>query len=136
MAKKKPDLVVWDEERGYYPRELTYGSNLGAPAIKLDNVTSWKASGIETVNSEFRARYDELLKEAQELKNEFEWNNLIYTEVEYTFQPTLGHTYHLYSRKNGTMFLSIIEPSSWQMEYIASFTLDANQKWRIIKKKP
>ena len=28
MEKKKPDLVVWDEERGYYANELTYGSNL------------------------------------------------------------------------------------------------------------
>ena len=31
MSKKKPDLVVWDEEKGYYQRELTYGSNHGAP---------------------------------------------------------------------------------------------------------
>lgn len=34
---KKPELVVWSEERGYYAGQLTYGSNLGAPAIKLDD---------------------------------------------------------------------------------------------------
>ena len=36
--KKKPDLVVWNEEKGYYAKELTYGRNIGAPAIKLDDV--------------------------------------------------------------------------------------------------
>ena len=39
--RKKPDLVVWDEEKGYYARELTYGSNVGAPVIKADNVSTW-----------------------------------------------------------------------------------------------
>jgi len=32
-SKKKPDLVVWSEKRGYYARELTYCSNLGALRI-------------------------------------------------------------------------------------------------------
>ncbi len=40
--KDKPDLVVWDEERGYYQRELTYGSNHGAPAIKLEDAIKEK----------------------------------------------------------------------------------------------
>mgnify|MGYP000598406580 CR=1 FL=1 len=38
----KPDLVVWDEEKGYYQKELTYGSNVGAPAIKMEDVGGWK----------------------------------------------------------------------------------------------
>ena len=42
MKKKKPDLVVWDEEKGYYSKELSYGSNVGAPAIKLEDVGGWK----------------------------------------------------------------------------------------------
>lgn len=127
--QKKPDLVVWSEERGYYPRELVYGSNLGAPAIKIDNVAGWKLSSVQNVNTEFQARYDELMAEARKLKKEYEWNELIYRSVEYTFQPTVGQTYHLYKRTNDTMFLSIIEPRSWNVEYIASFRLDTTNKW-------
>lgn len=129
MKKKKPDLVVWSEEKGYYPRELTYGSNLGAPAIQADNVDGWKLSKIKNVNSEFEARYQELMSEAHKLKSEYDWNNLIYTKVNYSFQPTVGHTYHLYSKQDETLFLSIIEPSSWSMKYIASFKLDSTNKW-------
>ena len=126
--EKKPDLVVWSEERGYYPRELTYGSNLGAPAIQVDNVDGWKLAKIKNVNSEFQARYDELMQQARKLKDEYEWNELIYTRVKYSFQPVVGHTYHLYSKDDENMFLSIIEPSSWNMRHIASFKLDSTNK--------
>ena len=127
--KKKPDLVVWDEERGYYPRELTYGSNLGAPAIKIENVDGWRLAKIKDVNSDFEARYNELMAEARKLKSEYEWNEFIYTKVKYTFQPIVGHVYHLYSKNEEDMFLSIIEPSSWNMKHIASFKLDSTNKW-------
>jgi len=36
---KYPDLVVYSEEKGFYSKELTYGSNVGAPAIKLEDVS-------------------------------------------------------------------------------------------------
>jgi hypothetical protein len=127
--KKKPDLVVWSEERGYYPRELTYGSNLGAPAIKLDNVAGWKLSNVHNVNTEFKTRYNELMEQARKLQQEYEWNELIYSSVEYNFQPTIGQTYHLYRREDSSMVLSIIEPQSWKLEFIASFRLDSTNKW-------
>ena len=127
--EKKPDLVVWSEERGYYPRELTYGSNQGAPVIKMENVAGWKLASVQNVNTDFQARYDELIAEAQKLKNEYDWNELIYRSVEYTFQPTVGQVYYLYKRANDTMFLSIIQPHSWKMEYIATFRLDTTNKW-------
>tara|TARA_R110000868_G_scaffold349805_3_gene611094 strand:- start:363 stop:773 length:411 start_codon:yes stop_codon:yes gene_type:complete len=127
--KKKPDLVVWSEERGYYASQLTYGSNLGAPVIKIDNVAGWKLANVHTVNTEFQARYSELMEQARKLQQEYEWNELIYSSVDYNFQPTVGQTYHLYRRGNGSMMLSIIEPQSWKMEFLGSFRLDSANKW-------
>ena len=127
--RKKPDLVVWDEEKGYYARELTYGSNIGAPVIKLDEVSTWKQGKVKEVNDQFKTKFEELKKEAEKLINEYNWNELIYSQVEYSFQPVVGHIYHLYIRKNESMFLSMIEPNNWDMEYIASFKLDSNSKW-------
>ncbi len=40
--EKKPDIVVWDEEKGYYAKNLPYASDLGAPAIKVDDVKGWR----------------------------------------------------------------------------------------------
>ena len=132
MKRKKPDLVVWDEERGYYPRELTYGSNLSAPAIKLENVDGWRLAKVKDVNNEFKARYDELIAEAERLKEEYNWNEILYGKTQYNFQPTVGNIYHLYSREDDSLFLSIIEPSSWNKNHIASFRLESNNKWTKI----
>lgn len=129
MSDKKPDIVVWSEERGYYAKELTYGSNLGAPAIKLDNVIGWREREVSIVNQQFKTKYEELKKSYENLIDEYNWNNLLYNTVEYTFQPIIGQTYFLYERDNGTLFLSLIDPSSWSKKYIGSFTLDSSNKW-------
>jgi hypothetical protein len=131
MGKKKPDLVVWSEEKGYYPRELTYGSNLGAPAIKLDDVDGWKKSQAMNANKEFATRYEELKEQFDKMLEEVYWNDEVYRS-QYSFIPIIGETYHLYKRGNGTTFLSIITPSSWGKEHIGSFKLDSNKKWNKI----
>ena len=127
--KKISDLVVWDKNKGYYARELTYGSNIGAPVIKTQDVSTWRQNKIQDVNAQFKAKYEELKAEAEKLINEYNWNDLIYSKAQYNFQPTVGGIYHLYSRKDESIFLSIIEPQSWGMKYIASFKLDSNNKW-------
>ena len=127
--RKKPDLVVWDEEKGYYARELTYGSNIGAPVIKTNDVSTWRQNKVKEVNDQFRTKYEELKAEAEKLINEYNWNELIYSRAQYNFQPVVGKTYHLYVREDESVFLSLIEPNNWKQKYIASFKLDSNNKW-------
>ena len=129
MDKKKPDLVVWDEENGYYARSLTYGSNQSAPVIKIDDVTGWRQSNVNDLNSRFKAEYEELFNQAKKLKEEFEWNDFIYTKVTYTFLPTVGHTYHVYEKDDGSFFMSIIEPTAWNQVHIGSTRLESTNKW-------
>jgi hypothetical protein len=126
--KKKPDLVVWSEERGYYQGQLTYGSNLGAPAIKLEDVDGWKQNQASEVNKHFNTKYEELKNEFNKMLEEVYWNDIIY-QSQYNFTPIVGETYHLYKRSNETTFLSIIEPNSWNFEHVGSFKLDSNKKW-------
>ena len=128
MEKKKPDLVVWSEEKGYYSKELTYGSNLGAPAIKLDDIQGWKKDQAMQANKQFATKYGELKEQFEQIIKEVHWNNLVYSS-KYSFLPIIGETYHLYEKKDGEMFLSIIEPSSWKQKYIGSFKLDSFKKW-------
>ena len=128
---KKPELVVWSEERGYYAGQLTYGSNLGAPAIKLDDVKGWKQNQVSQVNSHFNAKFDELKNQFNQILEEVYWNERVY-ESEYSFIPVIGDVYHLYKRENNTTFLSMISPESWNKEHIGSFRLDSNKKWNKI----
>jgi len=126
--KKKPDLVVWDEERGYYSKELTYGSNVGAPAIKVDDIKGWKSNQAREVNKQFKSKYEELKAEFQKLVDEVNWNELVYSS-NYSFIPVIGEEYHLYVGKNENLFLSLISPNEWNQQHVGSFKLDSTQKW-------
>ncbi len=126
--KKKPDLVVWDEERGYYQRELTYGSNNGAPAIRLDDVSGWKQNQANKANKVFTKKFEEIKDEFAHLIDEVKWNEFVYS-TNYNFIPVMGETYYLYRKSDGTNFLSLISPDEWNMEFIGATRLESNNKW-------
>jgi len=125
---KKPDLVVWDENKGYYSKELTYGTSVGAPAIKLEDVTGWKANQANEANKQFKTKYEELKEEFNRLIDEVNWNELVYSS-DYSFIPVIGETYHLYIGKSEQLFLSLIGPNEWKQNHIGSFKLDSTHKW-------
>jgi hypothetical protein len=126
--KKKPDLVVWDEEKGYYANGLTYGSNLSAPSIQLDDVAGWKQGQAQKANKIFVKKYNELKEEFKELVDEVNWNDLVYSS-NYNFLPVIGETYYVYRKSDGSLFLSLILPSEWNMDFVGETRLESNNKW-------
>lgn len=129
MKNKKPDIIVWDEEKGYFAKSLPYASDLGAPVIKQEDVIGWRNREIAEVNHQFETKYNELREEFRYLISQYEINQFIYSKVEYNFVPVIGHRYHLYERDNQTFFLSLIEPSNWNFKYLYSVKLDSSNKW-------
>ena len=102
--EEKPDLVVWDKEKGYYQKGLSYGSNVSAPAINLENVGGWKQSNAELANKNFKTKFDELKEEYDKLVQEVQLNELVYS-AKYNFTPVMGQVYHLYIKSDDTLFL-------------------------------
>lgn len=119
---KKPDNVADN------PGLLPYGSNVGAPSIKIENIEGWKNPKVIKVNKEFNNRYESLKKQYDELVEEFKWNEIVYNS-KFNFEPVIGETYHLYYGQNGSTFLSLVEPNQWNREHIGSFTLNYDNKW-------
>jgi hypothetical protein len=119
---EKPDNVADN------PGILPYGSNIGAPAIKLENIGGWKQKNVEKVNKRIVQRYQELNEEIQKLVQEYEINQLVYG-AKFNFEPVVGEIYHLYNGKDGITFLSLISPTEWNQPYIGSFKLDSENKW-------
>jgi hypothetical protein len=128
MAERKPDLVVWNEEKGYYSKELTYASNVGAPAIRLEDVGGWKQIQAQNANKIFTKKYEEIKDEFKKLVDEVSWNEFVYSAT-YNFVPVIGETYYLYEKKDGSAFLSLITPTEWNMKYIGTTKLESNNKW-------
>ena len=126
--KKKPDLVVWDENKGYYAKELTYGSNIGAPSIILEDVGGWKRIQAQNANKIFTKKYEEIKDEFKKLVDEVSWNEYVYSAT-YNFLPVIGETYYLYEKNDGSVFLSLIAPSEWKMKFLGATRLESNNKW-------
>ena len=124
MAKDKPDNVADN------PGLLPYASNVGAPAIKPDDVDTWKNQKVVKTNHYFETRYNEIKEEYKKLIESYEWNKLVY-ESNFKFEPIKGETYYLYQRDVG-LFLSLIEPEQWNQIFIGAFKLDSNDKWEKV----
>lgn len=129
MTKKKPDQVVYNEEKGKYDAGLTpYATNLGAPAIVTDDVTTWKNANISKVNHQFGTEYQELKAKYEKMMEKFEYNNLIYS-AKFSFEPIVGAVYHLYKSKDGEPFLSLISPEECTWDFAGTFELKADKIW-------
>lgn len=128
MAEKKPDLVVWSEEKGYYSKELTYGSSTSAPAIRLEDVGGWKQIQAQNANKIFTKKYEEIKNEFKRLVDEVSWNEFVYSST-YNFLPVIGETYYLYEKDDGNVFLSLIAPNEWRMKFLGATRLESNNKW-------
>ena len=128
MGKTVPDLVVWDADKDYYQQRLPYGSDLAAPSIKIENVSGWKQSQAISANHLFSTRFDEIKNEFIKLMDEVAWNDLVYSS-EFNFIPIVGHTYHLYRKRENSYFLSLISPNEWEQEFIGSTKINSENKW-------
>jgi hypothetical protein len=119
---KKPDNVADN------PSLLPYSSNVGAPVIEVENIDLWKQRGAHKVNKQLETKFLELKVEYQKLVEEYKWNDLVYN-AHFSFEPVIGEIYHLYPRKNGEIFLSLISPNEWNKKSLGSFRLNSEQKW-------
>lgn len=131
MEKEKPDNIVFSEAQGYHASLLPYGTNVGAPVIKIDDVVSWKNRGISNVNKEFENKFNELNMQFQNLMIEYEWNDLVYN-AKFSFEPVVGEIYHLYKGDDGINFLSLISPEEWNKEHVGTFKLNSDRKWIVL----
>ena len=131
MENGIPDNIVFSAEKGYNASMLPYGTNVGAPIIRTDDVVAWKTRGIHQVNKEFENKFNELKQQYINLMEEYEWNDLVYN-AKFSFEPVIGEIYHLYNGDDANHFLSLIGPTEWNKKHIATFKLNSDKKWILI----
>jgi hypothetical protein len=130
--KKKPDSVVFDNEMQKYDAFLKpYATNVGAPVITTSDTIAWKNRSINKLNHRVQTRFLEIRTQYEQLMQEFEYNNLIYS-AKFTFEPLIGEVYHLYKRDNNETFLSIIAPDQCNFNSLGSFYLNTDQIWEKV----
>lgn len=130
---KKPDIVVWSEELGYYAKKLSYATDLGAPVIKVDDIAGWKKSNVVKANKQLESEFKDLMKRLEDLQNDYRWSELIY-KAKYDFEPVLDTPYYLYCNNDGIFYLSLISPNEWKTcpSFFGTFLLDSSRVWKKI----
>ena len=78
---KKPDNVADN------PGLLPYGSNVSAPAIKVEDINAWKQINSVKVNHQLQTKFNELKEEYKKLVEEYKWNELVYN-AKFSFETT------------------------------------------------
>ena len=133
MSKENiPDQVVFNDDTQQYDAALKpYATNIGAPSIQVNDLSSWKERNVHKANKQIQARYMELKAEYDRMIEELEYNNLVYN-ARYNFEPLVGETYHLYCDKNDEAFLSILSPNTCNFDYIGSFQLNSELLWKKV----
>lgn len=136
QQKKRPDNVVFDEDsQSYNANLLPYGTNIGAPAIASNDLSTWKNRGIRSFNHVLKSKIDDIKEEYNTLVSAFETNEMLYN-AKYEFEPIIGEVYHLYEKDNSNEhFLSIIPPTSWKRKHLGSYVLNSNRVWKEAKDK-
>ena len=129
---KKPDNVVFNTETQKYDASLKpYATSVGAPVITTSDSIAWKNRSINKVNHKMKSKYLELKAEYENMMKEYEYNKMIF-DAEFTFEPILGETYHLYQRDTEETFLSIIAPNECRFNSLGSFYLNVDQIWQKV----
>lgn len=131
--KQRPDNIVFDEESQTYNAHLMpYGTNIGSPSISANNLSSWKARGINSFNHILKNQIENIKDEYKMLAKSYEINELIYN-AKFEFEPIIGEIYHLYERDNlDDKFLSMVPPSTWKKKHLGSYKLNSDKVWEEI----
>ena len=131
--KKKPDLVVFNEETQQYDAALKpYGTSASSPVIKPLNTATWRNDGVQRVNKQFQSKFEEVRSEYEQLIQKFQYNDLVYNS-KFSFEPNIGEVYHLYKKRNAESFLSIIPPNQCDFNHLGSFRLNTDKMWEKLE---
>jgi hypothetical protein len=121
--KRLPDSYVQDRRLKSYPTEI------GSINFNGDDIDLFKMSKASKLKNYYNQKFEEIKKEYIKLMEDIDINDRLYN-CNYSFNPIVGQTYHLYLDKTGSEFLSIIAPDEWvNKTFIGSFLYDSDGRW-------
>jgi len=119
---------------------LPYASSVGGVTIRPTKEGMIKHKALTAMEEQTNMQLDQikqqielLARQAQEINKRKELSLMIY-EAMLRFKPQIGHTYHLYEKKDGTHMLSLVGPKEWGgsgpfKQFVATVKLLADHTW-------
>lgn len=125
------------------PSTLPYAHTIGGVVIRPEDIGKVKGTALTAMQEQTDAQLDQikeqielLAKQARKIERRKELSVMIYGS-EMGFQPLIGHTYHLYKKKDGKLMLSMIKPREWGRKlpfekHLAEVRLLSDHTWDIM----
>ena len=126
------------------PGLLPYAHTVGGVVIKPEDTGKIKGRAVKAMEQQtdmqllqIQQQIELLATQARAIQRRTELSYRIY-EAAIGFEPLIGQTYHLYSRSEGSFFLSLIGPDEWgrskgDRQFMATVKLLADHTWDVIK---
>ncbi len=143
-AEEKPFINPIDKDKtAENPHLLPYAHTVAGPVIKPMDRGRVKGQAVaamyeqtDTQLDQIREQVNLLAAQAKKIQDRVEMSVKIY-EAEMNFKPLMGHTYHLYEKKDGTFVLSMIGPNEWGRKkpytFLYTAKLMSDHTWEMIE---
>ena len=124
------------------PGLLPYAHHIGSAIIKpvdkgKTKGRAMKAMYEQTGNSlqQIKEQVELLINQAQKIHDRITFSEEMYN-ADCSFEPRINQIYHLYKRKDGSKFLSMVAPEEWgdikKLHHICSAKLLSDHTWEVI----
>lgn len=125
------------------PGLLEYAHHVGSAVIKPEDRGKLKSRALSAMYEQtdlqlqqIKEQIDLLAKQAREIELRKGISEKIYGSG-MSFEPIVGHTYHLYEKDDGTFQLSMLSNDDWGRsrplwEYIAAVKLLGDHTWQML----
>lgn len=125
IPKYDPDEIIPNKNSLPYPVQI--GDQKITP---IDN-TFLKKRGLVNLEHYYQTKLNEIIEEYQELVEDFKINERVYNS-KFSWEPIIGHIYHLYKNSQGEEFLSLITPNDWSYKHLGSFKYNSDHRWEKV----
>lgn len=124
-----------------YPGLLPYGHNISAPAFRPTEMGVILSKSAAAMNEQVEMQKKQILEQVELLKKQYteleerRLVSLLVYRAKFNFKPDAGEVYHLYTRDDNTLFLSLIAPHEWNkpgIEFVATVEQLYDMTWRIL----
>lgn len=154
MSKKKPkvvdvdkiDLDLMKQRTTDLPGLIEYAHHIGGFSIAPTQQGAIKNTAVNAMKEQTEIQmhqiYEQmqlLAEQAAKLKQRADISIEIY-HAEMRFKPVIGHTYHLYEKRNLKKVLSMVAPKEWGKtipfkSHIAEVKLLGDHTWQVLEAK-
>jgi hypothetical protein len=125
------------------PGLLPYAHSANGAVIRPEDLGRVKGNSMTAMYEQtdrqmdqLREQMETLVIQAKELQKRKHISEMIY-QATLNFRPVMGHTYHLYKKKDETHTISLIGPNEWGRKkpytYIATCKLLYDHTWEILE---